>query len=146
MPGCWCDWEFKNIKGHDGTKLRWGTGEKFYAFTYWLQYLIDVVQYGKWRPLVDTPMCKQAVCANSSIVADQTDLDLEHKSSADQFRAALSTTTPLPTPLCEIVCGYAAGRIKISGTITYVGEDKEDKGAISCRLALTLTALKSQAS
>ena len=37
QPGLWCQW----IPTEDGTELEWDTGEKFYDYIEWLQYLIE---------------------------------------------------------------------------------------------------------
>jgi len=37
QPGLWCQWS----PNDDGTALVWDDGEKFYAYTEWLMYIID---------------------------------------------------------------------------------------------------------
>lgn len=37
QPGLWCQWR----PNEDGTAIEWDEGEKFYAYTEWLKYLIE---------------------------------------------------------------------------------------------------------
>jgi len=37
QPGLWCQW----IPNEDGTAIVWDGGEKFYAYTAWIRYLIE---------------------------------------------------------------------------------------------------------
>lgn len=36
QPGLWCQWR----PSDDGTRIEWDSGEKFYAYVEWLQYII----------------------------------------------------------------------------------------------------------
>lgn len=37
QPGLWCQW----VPNGDGTAIKWDGGEKFYAYTEWLTYIVD---------------------------------------------------------------------------------------------------------
>jgi len=37
QPGLWCQW----VASEDGTELEWDGGEKFYAATEWMEYIIN---------------------------------------------------------------------------------------------------------
>jgi hypothetical protein len=39
QPGLWCQW----VPNEEGTEIAWDGGEKFYAYTEWLRYIIEKV-------------------------------------------------------------------------------------------------------
>lgn len=46
QPGLWCQWEI--VMDGDKCYLQWDGGEKFYAYTEWLKYLINHF-FSKWK-------------------------------------------------------------------------------------------------
>lgn len=37
QPGLWCQW----VPNHDGTRIEWDEGEKFYNYVEWIAYIIE---------------------------------------------------------------------------------------------------------